>query len=446
MQHGFKTREYRANHAELVAHNARQSAHHSSSGTTRRIILNALRRSPDQHAANYLSQPDAPVSAAAIRLLIQYLCLVTDADFMAGTPLVWMQQGRIARDLCGKSDRTVRKLETELERAGLVLRATAANGHRSAHERTGIDLSPLIDRADEIEAMAASWIALGQRRADNIGEAKRLRGNILRQLIHLPLRVGARINSLRAIASVWPRRIADMSAEQLDRHIRFLRRLTRWMTFAALVIGGEMRSQTSGAAAKNDRPYTEEDDNEICNCWGNTADDETDSAMSERLEDQATDRSGADEDMAEESYTTALPAIPARPPVRINKATIRQAATPAMRAYLSGFEDALDPKACRDSQQVLSQIAKTRGFDLGIERWLLDKADQTLSPPDFFAAMLIVDSNRHHPNAQNRTRNPGGLMMALLRRAAAGNLNLKGAICGIIDRVQKGQQVLDAHG
>lgn len=425
----------RSNPATDAAENARQAP----VNTSKKAILRTLASVPPDFAAQFLSKPDAPVSAPAIRHLILIAHRTSDSDWLQNQPLNWEPQTRLASYVTGKSTRTIRRHEHCLAEAGLIRRATAGNGHRDGRERTGIDLSPLIERAHEIEAMRAIWVNMTERHRAAVGEAKRLRGSIVRSAPYAVKWVMERIERLRYHAVIWPRRVAYLSLTELDRHIAFLRRLTQWMTTMSLTDTGSMSPDMSGRADNSDRPITDEYPYESCNCAETGA---SGTAGSEQGTEAQMERQHMEDEEPALPVTTALPVAGPKTACQITPRTIRAAATPTMRAYIAGHEDAIRKTNCPESQHILNGIAEARAFDLGIDRWLIERTKQHLTPSQFFTAVLVLDSNRHHPNPAYRTRSPGALLWSFLRRAADGTLNLTGALAGIVKRVENGHQSL----
>ena len=428
------------------AKDAAEKSQNAPTRGTKRSILRMMRLISVAQLARFWGVPPAAISA-----LIELIAITREQDWtQGGRPIVFQQQNRLAREIFGRSDRTIRRWEAALADAGLIIRATGGNGARNGHEKTGLDLSPMLDRLDEIENLLAAVLSQRAMHKAEIGEAKRLRRMIVDQTGYAPATVTRRVTRIMGLVVTWPRRLADLSLAALSRHVMFLRNLLRWMTFATFRrddLDAQMQSKMSGPADAGVRPYTPEEDNESCrNREENQQGQHSEGDKGSNTEDE--DRNGEQSTAPDQDHATetGLPTPLQRHhrPARISPETILSAATPAMRAHLHGFEDSLNAVTNSPDQRILTEIARTRAFELGIDRWLLDKASHHLPPMAFLFAVLVLDSNRFHPVQAHRTRNPGALLLTFLRRAAVGSLDLNSALLGIIDRVQKGRQTPSA--
>lgn len=70
--------------------------------------------------------------------------------------------------------------------------------------------------------------------------------------------------------------------------------------------------------------------------------------------------------------------------------------------------------------------------ELGIHKSAYNAALDQMNDLTVALCILIIDRNRFHPDTP--IKNPGGVLRAMTRRQAAGELNIVGSLIGLKDR------------
>ena len=361
---------------------------------------------------------------ATIRILLVMVQHTRPADWTSPStaPVCFASQTVIA-EACCRTTRAVRAAETKLAEAGISQRRVGAGGARGrwGHFTLGLDFSPLIERVDELARVEEERLALTKQRTilkKQISAARRLARSAIDDLAHscpdtddLP--------TMRMIVESWPRRYDTLPVQVLETMLQRTEALYR-----KAVSSLEMRSETSGLSAGDDRPLQDQIEDQTCSC-------------NEEPQPQAHLDLQQHQDAPAEICLEKAKCKPKAPsPDALAKLTpwsLRQAATPDFQLYLDGYGrgDAPDPMSF-----VKAAVARCADLHISEDAW--EEACQTMG--DFAAALsiLIIDAR-----TQDRIRpihSPGGTLRAFTRHAQAGTLNLMGSLIRLI-RLANGERL-----
>lgn len=134
-----------------------------------------------------------------------------------------------AEQIRGWSGEKFRRLRVSLERKGMVINTMSANGarYRCKHDAAGLDLSPLLNRRDELTQRAKTVHVEMRKRQKLFAEIRLFRGRIQRAQ-----RQGAELSA--SLAKAWeslPRRVSELATDALEKLLTKIE--TLWKTFAA---------------------------------------------------------------------------------------------------------------------------------------------------------------------------------------------------------------------
>ena len=153
---------------------------------------------------------DAGVISETEHVIVRHWCFRTERGLEV--PLCCTPVQESAFEL-GKSIATIRRCRARMEALGLVVNRTPANGHRGRGRgwANGLDLAPLLRRAEELAAAQAARRSSAAEFSRLLHEIRDVRGRIARGL-----RRGLVLSA--AARSEWgalPRRMASQCLEQL---------------------------------------------------------------------------------------------------------------------------------------------------------------------------------------------------------------------------------------
>ncbi|WP_192338635.1 replication initiation protein RepC [Paracoccus sp. PAR01] len=326
-------------------------------------------------------------------------------------PVCFRAQQDIARDL-DISDRTLRLHEKGLEALGMIRIDTAANGRRSGRQlsggrRLGINFRPILENLGRLLAMDAAHKEEMHRLSVlrlECSAAKRDVKRAIEQLLEDNAQHPALPDLSRRFAS-WPRRYAGFRcADDLARHLTEVEIL---LAEARACLA--CRRNTSGMAEA-----------------GLPAIETTTPKILERGN-------------AGETVSRPVPADPRRPrPDKgrgqgrddlhwLTPEVVREIAGPDFRFCL----EALSPTG-EVTERVLRSTAIMLLRDLGITDSAWEEALDQLGSLRASLAVLLIEANRDHPSAPVRA--PGAMLRGFVTQDRRGELNLSGALKGLLRR------------
>lgn len=356
------------------------------------------------------------LNPATIRILLVMIQHTRPADWTSPStaPVCFAAQTVIA-EACCRSTRAVRAAETQLSKAGIILRRVGAGGARGrwGHFTLGLDFSPLIERVDELARVEEERLALTKQRTilkKQVSAARRLARSAIDDLAQSCPEADD-LPALRLILESWPRRYDALPVQALEAMLQRTEALYRKAVSAL-----EMQSKTSGLSAGKDRPLQEQIEDQICSC------NREPQAQTQQDPRQHQDAPAAIclEKARNQPKAPSMDAL-----AKLTPWSLRQAATPDFQLYLDGYGrgEAPDP-------MTFVKAAVARCADLHISEDAWEEACYTMG--DFAAALsiLIIDAR-----TQDRLRpihSPGGTLRAFTRQARAGTLNLMGSLIRLI--------------
>jgi replication initiation protein RepC len=374
-------------------------------------------------------------------------------------PVCFARQTNIAA-LSGKDERTVRRIETQLEhRFGLLIKDIGLNGQRCRYRlqdgtefRQGLVFTPLIEMmpellaiGDRIEAARTARTVVKQK----ISAAKRL---IKEQIITLQAQF-TRSEALQALTEVflgWPTRFyAATPLEGLQEHLGEVLELAHRLDdftqsheqppalpepsqhdddtpTADCGYVTDVLHKMSGPADIHDRPYIHDTNQEnfvICN----------DSV------DKKADCKQSDTGFINTSPNGSVDCLENRKfdaPEVVNTPFLEN--LNPMRLFYLATDDMQDNVKLYQGQDPLpaplhfTLAAIDRAHALGISKHAYDLAIDQMG--DFAAALciLIIDRNVNHPKTP--IKSPGGVLRAMTARHAKGQLYIERSLIGLSQR------------
>ncbi|MBP1806926.1 replication initiation protein RepC [Rubellimicrobium aerolatum] len=341
-------------------------------------------------------------------------------------PVCYASQTSLAERL-GKTPRALRYDEMRLERAGLLVKTTAANGSRGRFAGgqvvQGLDLTPLADRVPQLLALAAQEEARrlhvqGLRR--QCSAARRVFKGALQRLLERAPQAPATTEALALYAEL-PRRYDGMDVAALQSLLATLDKAVETCLAAF-----EMRLESSGVPEPGFRPSlqaTREDNLESC------------VASADRTRPAGTP---ADARLVAAPRGAGRSREPqARDFQRVHKPHWLETFTPR-RLYAACSDDMrmyLD--AAKGSRTLPNELDLVRAAvmilpDLGINPSAWDEASEAMGDLAAALAVIVIDARRFDP--VRPIRSPGGALRSFARLAMAGKLNLAGSLIGLVER------------
>ncbi|MBP1807007.1 replication initiation protein RepC [Rubellimicrobium aerolatum] len=368
------------------------------------------------------------LSEACAFTLLAFIQATRPSDWTdpARDPVCHAMQTAMAQRL-GLTPRALRYHEVTLERAGLLLKTTAADGSRGSFAGgtvvQGLSLAPLVERMPELLALAAEDEAerqrlLGLRR--QCSAARRVLKGVLQRLLESAPQAPATTECLAFYAEL-PRRYDGLEASDLD---ALLSSLDEAVDKGLGLL--EMRPESSGVPEPGFRlsvQATREDNLESCVASadgtrpaGTPADASLVAApvgAEEGREPQARDFQRGHKPHWLETFT----------PRRLYAACSED-----MRMYL----DATKGHRALPNELDLVRAAVMILPDLGINPSAWDEATEAMGDLAAALAVIVIDARRFDP--VRPIRSPGGALRSFARLALAGRLNLAGSLIGLVER------------
>lgn len=343
-------------------------------------------------------------------------------------PVCYRSQLSVAARL-GKCDRALRTDERLLEDAGLLLRATAANGARRAYRdfQLGLTFAPLIARYDELAALDAE-ISERIERADALrgrcSAARRFYRSAAAQLAEIapghPL-----LEAFDKRYQALPQRYAGLSVEALEALLQTIAELAESADAAF-----RLQQNTSGETGADLRRYiqdTTHSESETCNA------SDVDQQTARNRADDIPSRSAPQGAVQCDEKKSAWAERGHKPDLleSFTPTALYRACGEDFRFYLDAAMSGRSIPSPHDFYVAASGI---RG-ELGIHHSAWLEACETLGDMGAALAVLVIDANRNHP--VRPIHSPGGSLRAWCRRARAGQLNLTGSLIGLIERTRR---------
>ena len=346
-------------------------------------------------------------------------------------PVCFAMQSNIA-SLTGKDERTVRRVETVLENVFRFIRKDVAmNGRRCRFRRSdgseyrqGIVFTPLIKaipRLVELEADLNSGRVDRAVLKQKISAAKRI---VKKKLMDLQPRF-PEDSTLRDIAGeflAWPTRFyASVSVDELREHLGEVSGVVdKLMAFA------DMKQRMSARPDKDDRQYIQDTTQETSVFCNETVDKRTAHKWADTQSETAQPNGSADCLENKHEDRTAE-----------HNSEIAEHLTPIRLFYLCSEEMQLHIQISQGNRPYPDERDFTNGAidrlqALGIHPSAFNDAVEQMGNLAASLCVLIIDRNRFHPVTPVKC--PGGVLRAMTRRHASGQLNLNRSLFGLMQR------------
>ncbi len=321
------------------------------------------------------------------------------------SPICFERQIDMAASI-GLSTEQWRRVERKLERLRLIVRETAANGHRGRvsgsiglESCAGLSLEPLVARLDELVDIEAWQLEATERLALCRLEISKARREIRR--LESDLGDHSVVALLTEARTAWLSPRGYTTLERAEAHLRELESLVE-----RLKETDRLSSNMTGAAVANDRCHkqnTTETLSESCRT--------PHGAKSGEEKREASDAGVNDEFMP-----------------HLTIASLRDLASADLRLYIDHAPgEGGSPTLSNIDWAVLQRLR-----DLGINPSAFEQAVETMGWLRAMLSVIVIDRNRAHPTKP--IRNPGGALRAFTKRYLRGDLDLRASIFGIWGR------------
>lgn len=332
----------------------------------------------------------------------------------------------------GKTDRAVRNDENALERVfGFITKHVSANGSRRTDGhgyRQGLSFSPLIERIEDLEALRDRF-----RREERLRKTLRLKCSALRRMVKkglMELHPGnpdhGGLCRIRDLFLSWaPRYSTYQTIEALEAHYSEVLQASKDLDEIR-----QLCEESSGRTEENFRRFihnTTENTSVTCNAsveklTGDTSPDSNNFGSSPFGDEHCLESNAAG---SEGVHNLKI----------LNNMTLDrlfELASPDLRAHVS---------FCRAERDYLREIDFIHGahgllHPLGINESAYHAAIDEMGQHLTTLCLLVVDANQDHPVTP--VRNPGGLLRAMTRKHASGQLNIAGSLIGLSERRRQG--------
>ncbi|WP_162804709.1 replication initiation protein RepC [Tritonibacter mobilis] len=350
-------------------------------------------------------------------------------------PVCFAMQSNIAA-LTGKDERTVRRVEAALEGVfGFIRKDVAMNGRRCRFRRSdgsdyrqGIVFSPLIEampRLIELEADLNSGRIDRSILKQKISAAKRL---VKSQLMDLQPRFPDD-SFLRAAADAflsWPTRFyASVSVDELREHLSEVSEVVD-----KLVAFSQSKQKMSARPDTDDLQYIQDTTQET-------------SVFCNECADMQTARSRTDINLVTAQPFGCAGSIEKddRNPRLEHNANLGVQLAPMRLFYLCTEEMQLQVQISQGDrpypdERDFTNAAIDRLQPLGVHPSAFRDAVNQMGDIAASLCVLIIDRNRYHPKTP--IKSPGGVLRAMTRRHACGQLHLDRSLFGLMHRASAG--------
>ncbi|SFQ68626.1 replication initiation protein RepC [Roseivivax halotolerans] len=364
---------------------------------------------------------DLNLSAAAVYILTKLIGSTSAKDWTepGAEPVFYGSQETMA-ERCHLTARQMRSHERTLERCGLLIRDTKANGAREAGTGRGLVFTPL-------KACFADLLALRDQkreRTSRIKELKSLRSVRLRRMKENIARLSPEALDDEAIASTlsrfnaWPRsdRLHSLGIEQLEQHIQDATALCEELEELL-----QNLPESSCEPAVSFRSLLQEDNEKNPSVICNASVDERSAGKPAHSNLLKSEPSGSDDCLEKQD---------AGPSGVINpKLEALMQPEQLFKLASDDFQTALAARSNRITEEAIIDAAHDMLTPLGINYSAWRGACGAMGRHVAALCVLVLDANRDHP--QTPVRNPGGFLRGMVRAHKRGTLNLTGSLIGL---------------
>lgn len=349
------------------------------------------------------------------------------------SPICHERQIDMASEI-GLSAAQWRRIETKLERLGLIARTTAANGYRGGcasadgtRIRAGLSLEPLIERLEALEQLKAELETAKKREDGYRLEISMYRRRLTRVAeAHPDHPITREINASKAS---WRRPRNYRSLPALAEHFWALQELVE-NTADLDVNESAWYANMSGAARTSERCHiqnTTESKKVICSPTSN--------------EDQSISTACKQADI---DLDTAEPSGPAdclekkdvAPTAQSNSQFVQTLTLDKLIALASDdmqlYIDVPAYHVIPGTFDALEYAVHKRCHEMGINVDALNAAIGSMGELIAYLCVIIIDRNQQHPTSP--IKNPGGALRAFIAAHKRKELNLAGSVFGIWGR------------
>ena len=349
-----------------------------------------------------------------------------DWTSLDANPVCFASQTTIALKL-GKTTRSIRKAEEDLQTLGLIRKETGADGARrsfaSGAEPLGLNFAPLVSAAQAL-------LDAKRQNEENVKYHQALRREISmrrRLLTTLASQIVAEdgqhpfVETLTAKAALRNSRYDDMGLGQLEALLADVEE----MVLAARQVVDELKKE-SGMPDQDDRHHTE-----------HTNDHRFVSVGARKVSDASEPQGLVAHDAWDdgESSANADCGNVQNPRELLTQQLANFSNSMLVRAASADFAEQLEAMMrAKPGDPIGARVLTAEMFlsPLGINRTAWDDAVSVMGRDIAAICVMIIDANRTHPVTP--IHKPGGALRAFTRRASAGELNLRGSLIGLIAR------------
>ncbi|MEM9670933.1 MAG: replication initiation protein RepC, partial [Pseudomonadota bacterium] len=353
-------------------------------------------------------------------------------------PVCFAMQVNIAATL-GKTGRSIRRDEEALIRLGFIDKRVAGNGWRcrvafadGTEFHQGLSFTPLIERVPELLALREQVRFERQHAMRLRRQCSALKRHVKERLMALQPQLpdNADLRTLADRFLSWPVRYdVFTSLDALEAH--HVEMLETSETLDEMWVSYQLRTDMSAKADVRVRHYiqdTTQDPSVSCNAsvHKRTGGKPPDSDLMFAATNGATThclRNKHDAATAEHNSQFLDNLHPYR---------LLALCSEEMRLHIARYQEGR--AAPRMMDFVLASIDRVP--ELGINRSAYEAGVHQMGDVATALCILIIDRNRHHPVTP--VRNPGGVLRAMTKRHAQGQLNLTGSLIGLFERDKDG--------
>ncbi len=356
----------------------------------------------------------------------------------AKEPVCFAMQSNIAF-LLGKTDRSVRRDEAELEFSfGFIQKNVAGNGsrcrfvmHDGEEFRQGICFTPLIEAVPDLLAIRERMQA---DRKDTM-RLKRLCSALRRNVKNALMQLQSRFpdhTELKSIADTflsWPRRYSTFrTMEALEAHYEDV--LSASETVDDLRESLTMTSNMSGQADSRVRRYIQDTTQDSFVSCNDTVSKRTDCKQPDTNSPDV-EPTGSPKDRLENKHSGAEVQNNNEFIAKLTPQRLFALSSEDMKLYITYHQGDRHQPTVMDF--ILASI--DRLAELGINKSAYNAAIDQMGDMATALCILIIDRNRFHP--ETPIKNPGGVLRAMTQRHGSGHLNLVGSLIGLSERLKQ---------
>ena len=354
-------------------------------------------------------------------------------------PICFAMQSNIAF-LLGKTDRSVRRDEAELEhRFGFIRKEVAANGnrcrfvmHNGDEFRQGISFTPLIEAVPQLLAIREGL--QDDRRQSMVLKRKcsALKRNVKNTLMELqslfPDHAG--VKEITQAFLSWPTRYTGFTTiDALDAHYYEVLEVSDSVDKLKETL--QCKPNMSGPPDTRVRPYIQDTTQEPYVSCNDPVSKRTDCKQSDTNSTDA-EPIGSTKECLENKHGGAEVENNSEFLAKMTPQRLFALSSEEMKLYISHHQGDRDHPTAMD----FVQASIDRLAELGINRSAYNAAIEQMGDMATALCILIIDRNRFHP--ETPIKNPGGVLRAMTQRHVAGKLNIVGSLIGLSERERAG--------